>query len=285
MRLWNKFEVIELQSINKESQQGFARYAAQMNGYQPDDHYKSKSDFFDRYLKEESKGRLLIYDRFLRKHLQKSMTILSTASGRAANELSLTQDGYQIVCSDLEHPDCLAATQKLFGEIDYQKINVLDPYEGPRYDAVISLSLIYNFDDQQLESYFENIARMMKEDAIFILDYVGSSDNFLSYLFHDVFLKMEAYFLASHQRLRHHQKSRVEKVFHGYRRTNQDIQRAAQKAGLTLVDYEEDGPLIDFYRSLVLCRLMKYKWVRGTLNMIGKKMPYVRMGCFKKAPR
>ena len=281
MRKWYKFEAVSKARADSAHADDFTRFAAQMNGYRADESYQSRDAFFTRYLHQESFGRLMVYDAFLRKHLAVNMRILSIASGRAANELALMNDGLTIICSDLDLPDCIPATHKLFGDFAYEKLDILDNVEGAEYDAVMALSLIYNFDDAELGRFFFNVANLLKPEGTLVLDYVGAPDTLLSRFYHDVYLRVEAWAYAVFRTLKDRRVYTVTKTFHGYRRTNDEIENMALKVGLALQDYAEGGQLLDFQRGYVLPKLMRLGFVRGLLTQIGQRMPYVRLGLFR----
>lgn len=78
-------------------------------------YYADKDSFFRRFFYGEV--RIGDYDTFIRKRVKKSEEILSIGSGRCANELMLMEDGYDLVCSDLESPYFIQAALELFPEI------------------------------------------------------------------------------------------------------------------------------------------------------------------------
>lgn len=284
MREWFKYDVALKRDISNSEANGsyFDHYAAQMGGYQADDSYESRKSFFDRHLEEEGCGRLKIYNSFLRNVLIADMKILSVASGRAANELALMQDGFNITCSDLGLPACLPETKKLFGEFNYKLFDVLSEVGQQKYDAVICLSLIYNFDKYSLNKFFRNIYQLLNDNGVLALDYVAAPDNVWSYLLHDLYLPMEARLYALYRSINERQAYTVVKKFHGYRRTNYEIESSAQAAGLALRTYNEEGERIDFYRGYILPKLINKPGFSQVLSWIGRKMPYVRMGEFYK---
>ena len=82
---------------------------------------------YSKYLKKKSNVIFLFHgviDRnpfkirnYTKKHLLKKGRILSIGSGRCISELPLINDGYNIICSDMEIPKCYEASKKIFCEV------------------------------------------------------------------------------------------------------------------------------------------------------------------------
>jgi SAM-dependent methyltransferase len=252
---------------------------ALMGGYEPDDAYRSKAEFFARHLRAHP--RLVAYDRYLQRRMRRDETVLSVASGRGANELQLVETlGCDITCSDLKAPPCLAATKTLFPSLKFVPIDVLRDNPPGVYDTVLSLSLIYAFNDQELERFFSFAGRALKPSGRLLLDLAGSPDNLPSYMLHDLFLPAEAAFVAAYRTVRHLEPHRVDHVPHGYRRSLADVVAAAERAGFRLVDTHDDGFDIDLRRGVLLNRLAATSLGLRTLTSIGRRMPYTRMTQF-----
>ena len=145
------------------------------------------------------------------------------------------------------------------------------------YDTVLSLSLIYAFDDAQLSQFFRFVGRALKPDGRLLLDLAGSPDTFLTWLLHDVYLPTEAAMLAGYLSVRLRAPHRVRAVLHGYRRSDDDVLRVARQAGLTLVDVRHDCFNIELGRSVVLKRSRGATALGAKiLSRLGRRMPYVR---------
>ena len=284
MRNWYKYEVIMQSEVEPydDNENNFERYAAQMGGYTADNNYESRKAFIDRYLKKEGHGRLLIFNTFLQKNLTLDMKILSVASGRAACELALIEDGYNIACSDLAQPPFLPKLREIFGNFSYETLDILGQVGDNKYDAIICSSLIYTFDTQQFNLFLSNISKLLKNNGIFIMDYVGAPDNIWAFLLHNVYLPIEARFYAIYQSVRYRRFYSVLKTFHGYRRSNQEIKDALQQKGLALFAYGEGGELIDFYRGYILPKFINKPGFKSLFLWVGTRMPYVRVGSFRK---
>jgi hypothetical protein len=254
-----------------------------MEGYMADDAYQNKEAFFKKYFFGYQFSRLEYYYRFLTKHLSKNERILSLASGRAAVELYLMEDGYEIVCSDLEILPAYNATRTLFPEIQYLKYDVLSAKTPQKYDAIICLSLTYLFDDQQLHQFFGNVAESLVAKGRLLLDPAGPPDNIWSYIMHDLVLKYETWLKRI---IRWFERGKwygfIVKDF-GYRRTDKEIIRVAEQYGLRLTDQENYADLTEFSRSYFFQKIIDYcPGSQKLLGMIGKRMPYIRMFNFQK---
>ena len=262
--------------------QDFEDHKAAMGGYDADDAYKNKKEFFNKYFFGYHMGRLQHYDEFIRKHLRRGGNVLSIGSGRCANELYLMEDGYNITCSDLQLIDCHSETVALFPNLNFLEFNILHGPSEPehKYDTIICLSLIYLFDDKDLLIFFKNVSSSLKPGGHLILDSVGSPDNFLSYMVHEVLLKYEIYFLRIAKMIIKHKKDAVIRKHHGYRRTDNEIIEAALVAGLKLVDKEDYAFLTEFRRSVLFDRLFLRKHnllLEPVFTRIGRTIPYVRI--------
>jgi len=261
----------------------FEKVGRDMGGYDPDSAYANKDTFFSRYFWNYHLGRLEVYDRFLRKRLKKTDEILSLGSGRCANELFLMEDGYHIVCSDIKKLPAHEHTRSLFPTFDFKEYNILENPFPHQFNAIICLSVIYLFNDAELELFFKNVHASLRRSGILPLDSAGSPDNTLSYIIHDIVLKYEEILrrlarLALKQRwdglIREH---------FGYRRSDEDIIRIGQQSGLRCTEIQRDGFMNDFLRSSILTQLIK--WVPGfklLLKTLGRNIPYIRMFKFDK---
>jgi SAM-dependent methyltransferase len=276
MRKWTKHAAVPRDQPQARHANAADVYSAQMGGYDPDDAYQSKSTFFARHL--QAHPRLVAYDRYLRPRLRKGERVLSVASGRCANELALVEaTGCEITCSDLREPPCLAATRALFPSLQFVPLDVLRDEPPGRFDTVLSLSLIYAFDDQQLAKFFAFARRVVAPSGRLLLDLAGSPDNFLSFMLHDVFLPAEAALIAGYRSVRHRTGHRVEHTAHGYRRTLEDVAEVARSEGFVVAGMQTDGYDIDLRRGVLLNRLADTGAGLAAITWIGRRMPYTRM--------
>ena len=258
-----------------------------MGGYEPDSSHMSKEEFFGKqFLNSPHVERFMAYDNFLRKHLNKQEKILSIASGRCVNELSLLDDGYKdIMCSDLEMLPAYLATKALFPDFRFIPLNILESPASQKYDAVIALSLIYLFDEQEFDIFLKHVMDSVEKGGTLILDSAGSPDNFLSFIIHDIVLKFETYFASLKIFIRSLGRARIGVTIQdfGYRRTDKDIIKASEKVGLKLIDQKDYVFLNEFRRSKILRRLVRPgSFVEKLFVRMGKRIPYTRMFYFRK---
>ena len=124
MRNWHKFFLFKNSNINinLEKDKSYFDHERSMDGYNENEYYKNKELFLGKYFN----NRYNSYNVFLKKHLLKKDKILSIGSGRCISELPLLNDGYDIICSDMEIPKCYEASKKLFCNYEYKKLNILE---------------------------------------------------------------------------------------------------------------------------------------------------------------
>ncbi len=272
--------------IESSKDSSFAQHAKAMGGYSEDDVYENESSFFSKYYYNFQLGRLENYNKFLERYLNKPDKILSIASGRSANELKLLKEGYDIVCSDIAAPRCLLATKKLFPDYQFNSLNILKESADSQFDGLFCLSLIYLFDEKDLNTFFSNISNSLKDNGYFILDSAGSPDNLMSYIIHDILLKYEMYLIRFLLGVKSFgmRKLGFTKQHFGYRRTDMDIIKIAKRNGFEYVLQNEYAFLTDFYRSQIFRALIKIPFIKKIFGIIGKAtyIPYTRMFLFRK---
>ena len=288
MRNWYKYFLVstnsDYQNIAKKSD-SFKDYAEDTGGYEVDDAYFEKKVFFEKHFYNFQLGRLEDCYKFLIKYLQKDQKILSLASGRSALELYLMEKhGSNITCSDLKHPSCYTATKKLFPHYQFIELDALEMNVNDNYDMIITMSFIFLLTDKELDIVFRNMNQSLKVGGYFIVDSAGTFDNLLAYLIHDVLLPLEIYTICFLARIKNFGKRKYicVKRHHGFRRNNDEIEKIAQKNGFELVEVENYAFLTDFYRSKFLSKLLQYTWIKKLFMQLGRKIPYIRMFCFKK---
>jgi SAM-dependent methyltransferase len=277
VRTWVKWSVSSAES-ELPIDSTYEQHAATAGGYEADDAYASRATFFERHLFSYQR----VYEPLLLEHLTPPMKILSVASGRCAPELRLLQHGLDVTCSDLDAPACADATRELFPEWRFETLDILAGPASRTYDAVVTLSLIYLFDQVAFRTFLDNIAASLRPRGLLLLDSAGSPDNALSYLIHDVVLPFEARILCRRARRSGTQAGLVRKA-HGYRRTDHEIIGTASDAGFRLIEKRAAEPLVEFRRSHIFNRLVPAGSKRERLfEPLGKRVPYVRMFCFQK---
>ena len=160
MRHWFKYYLTPIQGAS--SSQGIDRHFQDhqkaMGDYDSDGAYTTQESFFTQHLWMYHTGRLAFIAQFLVKHLKREWCILSVASGRCACEMYLQENGYDVTCSDLELFSAYPQTQQLFPAFRWEPYNVMQGPFPRQFDAVMCLSLIYLFDDNDLDTFFQNVA-------------------------------------------------------------------------------------------------------------------------------
>jgi len=285
MRKWYKYLLDKSRKgkLELSIDQDFKDHEKAMCGYKADDAYCSKESFFNKYFWNYHYGRLECYDNFMRRHLKKGEDVLSIASGRCANELFLIEDGYKITCSDLKVFDAYQETKKLFPQFEFVEHDILNTPLYSKYDTVICLSLIYLFNEEKLLAFFRNVSDSLKTGGHLILDFVGSPDNVLSFLLHDIYLKYEMKIARAAKFLLIGQLPGLVVKHHGYRRTDEEIISAARKSGFELLSQENYAFVTEFRRSYIFDKLVKQtSFIEKAFGIIGRNIPYIRMGHFLK---
>jgi hypothetical protein len=284
MRSWIKYQIDDSTDEVKRSTQDslFSEHANAMGYGKENDVSEDKNKFFDKYYYNYHSGRLLNYDKFLRRCIKKSDKILSVASGRSANELRLLEEGYDMTCSDLERLPSYDHTKKLFPDYEFITLDILKQSTDRKYDCLVSLSLIYLFSNEQLNVFFCNLSKSCRENGCLILDSAGSPDNILSYFIHDILVKYETYLVRFLKNLFRNKKYGLTIQDFGYRRKDLEIVEIAKKNGFELIEQENSAFLAEFQRSRLLRDLIKIRLVKNIFSAIGKSVPYIRMYLFRK---
>ncbi|MBF0552928.1 MAG: hypothetical protein HQK96_00055 [Nitrospirae bacterium] len=287
MRPWYKYsidaDVRGKKFVGLDEQ--YHEHAAGMGGYDTDEAYNSKSEFFNNYFFGYHLGRLQCYDEFIRRHLNKEDKILSTASGRSANELYLMEEGaYNITCSDLDMSDEMyRATVNLFPQFKFYRLNILQSPAPYTYSAILNLSMIYLPDDARLRTFFQHVSQSLESGGKLILDSAGSPDNYLSYLIHDCLLKYEVCLLRAKKLFTTGKLEGIVIKHHDFRRTDGEIIAMANEFGLKLQDKSDYAFLVEFKRSYFLNKIISAsRAAENIFTTMGKYIPYIRMFCFYK---
>ena len=284
MRSWVKYQIDdstnEVIKLNQDS--SFSEHANAMHYYKESELGGDKNDFFNKFYYNYHSGRLLNYNKFLKKYLKKSDRILSIASGRSANELKLLEEGYNITCSDLEKLPSYERAKNLFPKYSFFTLDILKQPAEDKFDCLMSLSLIYLFSDKQLDIFFSNLSKSCKKNGSLILDSAGSPDNLLSYLIHNIFLKYETYMVRFLKNLFQKKQYGLSIQDFGYRHKDTEIIEIASRNGFEFIEQENFSFLIEFERSRILKKLIEINLIRRIFSVIGRCVPYTRMFLFKK---
>lgn len=287
MHVWHKtLLTVRGEAASVDLDRTFADHARAMGRYECHG-YGSTAEFFATHF--DASRRLRHYDTFLAAHLQKGARTLSIASGRAANEMRLAEQGYDIVCSDLE-PVCPEPTRALFPGYRFVRWDVLnDAVPADRFDAVMCLSFVYLLAPAQLDRFFERVSAVLAPGGTFILDSAGAPDSRLANAFHDVVLPIDARLTCAMVNLRARATGRpsryvVTRKHHGYRYRDDEYVEAGRRHGFALeavshMDFENEWTRMYLYRFA----LSRVPLIKAALLRIGRSMPYVRMFAFRRA--
>lgn len=286
MRTWWKYVVGDpLAGTGRVRAQTYAEFAAQMGGFDADAaSYASPERFFARWFTGLQQGRLEHYDRFLRRHVARGDRALSVGSGRCANELRLLVDGYDVTCSDLGEMAAREATERLFPQFSFRRLDFLRQSAGEAYDVIVSLGVIYAFDDGELDRFFTNVRCSLKPGGRLLIDNGGGADSVVSWCVDEGLLRVEAHLRWLVRRLRGEAPGRVTAVHHGYRRSDAEIVARAERHGMRLQALEHDLFTHELERSVLLSRLLPVPALGALLRRIGRGLPYVRLFRFDMVP-
>ncbi len=253
-------------------------YSAPMRGYKIDDSYKNKQMFLDKWFH----GRYPSYDSFIRKFISKNENILSLACGRCINELKLIEEGYSITCSDLEVPSCYIPSKDLFGEFEFERLDILEGCPSRRYEKIICIGLIWAFNEDEMDIFFKNVYQGLESKGVLILELSVSPDNLLSFFFHDIYLRLESNALRMITSVFGKSYKRIMDI-HGYRYKTKEIIQIASQNHFEMVDLLACEPLVEFQRSPLLGRLIdKSSLIRKIMSIIGMCIPYSRLFALKR---
>lgn len=277
MKKWYKYRLSckeEERSLPKDTT--FDDHKRSMMGYSCDKGYSSKEEFFKTHF-YDAHPRHRYYHDYLTSHLKKGDDIFSVGSGRCVNELLLIEDGFNVTCSDLEQP-CRNETMRLFPDIRFMEYDITKGPVAHKFDSVISLSMCYLFDEEDLSRVFKNISDNLKPGGTFILDPCGAEDNLGTRFIDDLLCPSEMILIKILKTLLHRDGRVITKKHHGYRTTDAEIAAIAGKAGLSLCDIKKYDYFTEFgMRSNIFGMLP-----RGFVEVFGRAVPYIRMFSFKK---
>lgn len=239
-----------------------------MAGYIAGPEYATEEQFFAAHL--SSVDRCAAYFQFAAKRVGPSDSVLSVASGRCAVELKLAQQtGCRILCSDQIEPQCMTATKQLFPQLEFRCIDLLRDGAPCVCDVVLAFGLIWAFNDEELRQFFNFVAASLKPGGRLLLDLGGATDSVAASLYHDYFLRAEAFAIAGLLTVKHGRRFSSAAEPHGYRRTLSDVQAIA--AGFEVSDYCEMDRKTEPLRSLTLRRLP------AVSRVLGRALPYARL--------
>ena len=284
MRRLYKFHVAEYgdRSTYQAVGSNFEEHAKNMGGYEATDAYVTKEAFFERYF--FGYQRIKSYDYFIQKNLNPDQEVLSIGSGRCANELKLMEEGYRVTCSELGIPEAYKATRKLFPKFDSIQLDILSGPSQKKYGAILSLSVVFLFDPDNLHRFFSNAHASLLPGGSLIIDVSGAPDNLLALLLRDVYLKYEAKGIQWFKTMTKRKRHMVATEHNGYRWNASEFLEIAGSCGFELVYREDYEFLHEFQRSYVLRQIMnRIPISKGAFGLLGKHIPYERMFNLRKA--
>lgn len=230
--------------------------------YPEENAYGHRLTFFNKYYWGIKRH---VYNRdFLHDTLIKTKEILSVASGRCAQELHFIEFDYDIVCSEKEEHPIYAKTKELFPFFRIEKLDVLKDKASKRHDIILALSLIFIFDDGDLNRFFKNMSESLKPGGFMIIDMCGS-DNLWSRFIHWLIRKELQVIL----RLKKKDTTLIKK-HHGYFRTPEEVIEVAQRHGFVLEEQR------DYSTELIRVRTA-YKLIRKFPRLDRVGSPYISM--------
>lgn len=276
MRIWYKYFLSHAggqRYVPKD--ETFDDHKRSMQGYDASRGYSSKEEFFKTYF-HEAHSRHRDYHDYLAGTIDRSARILSIGSGRCVNELMLADQGFDVTCSDLDWP-CREEAARLFRDMKFTRYDATRAPAHSSYDCVVSLSMFYLFDREQLVKVFANIAGSLRPGGLFILDPGGAQDNLITRLIDCVICPLECAMVKLLLGILKKKRYIVTKKHQGYRTTDRDIVSAAGKAGFELRDMRTCDYLTELHRSRLFEKLPD-----ALVGALGRSAPYIRIFKFRK---
>jgi len=245
----------------------------------------SVDDILKKYYYGVEFGRLeRVYGFILACNLDKGGRTLSIGSGNAGIETKLIKDGYNIILSDIKKSDYIEHILKLTGKKEFIELDITGDVGQLEhgFDAVMPINLIYLFNEIELQEFFTNVRRLLKDGGLLVLDSSNSAPNIFSVLFKEYIPFIEGYFRAIYSRFKG-KRIWPQRQKHGYMHSDRDIIDSAKKAGFTLLKREDCCYETDLIRSFTLEKLYKlFPSILDIYRKAGKIMgiPHCRMFLF-----
>ena len=280
MRTWHKFFWDKNpKNINlTKKDEKFSDFENAMEGYKVNKYYENKEEFFKKYLN----GRYKTFYSFLKKNLSKENIILSLGSGRCITELSLMDNGYNIVCSDLDVPSCYDQSKKIFKDYKYIKFDILNEDISQKFSSIVCFGVIYAFNQNELNNFFKKNSSLLKTGGTLIFDPGGAEDNVFSLFYDKIYLPFEnlliSFFLKFFKK-----KYYLYKKHQGYRSSNKELVKLAREYGFKFIDIEKSDYYEEFNRSKLINFLMKnIPITKVFFGIFGRLFTYIRIFKFEK---
>ena len=280
MRKWNKFFLFDSFkiNINLDRDRSFLDHERSMGGYEVNESYVNKISFLEKYFD----NRYQAYNIFLQKNLSKENKILSLGSGRCISELYLLDQGYDIVCSDLEVPDCYKKSKEIFKDFKYEKFNILNHSYDRKFNSIICFSMIYLLEKKELNIFFRNAWNTLDNEGFLIVDPGGAENNFLSFFFDTIYLPLENFLIFFSSKF-FNKKNFFFKKHQGYRFSNSELIKIARKNGFKFLKIEKKDFYQELRRSKIINYLIKkFPKIKNIFWIFGRFIPYIRIFKFVK---
>ena len=280
MRNWYKYFLLcgEKENKNIKKHDEYSEFEQAMGGYDSNEHYSNKKAFESKYLH----GRFKYYAKYLNKNINPKMKILSIASGRCINELQFIDKDYNMTCSDLDIPASYDLAKKIFKNFNFKILNILKDYTNEKYDCILSLGLVYAFSENEFKNYFNNVNKSLNINGELIFDSSSSANNIVTFIYDQIYLKLENMIISKIFNFLG-KKNSMGSRHHGYKFTNNEIVKIAEKCGFELISIEKGDYLTEVSRSKIISKIIKvlppFKYF---FVVFGLLMPYLRFFKFKK---
>jgi len=99
---------------------------------------------------------------------------------------------------------------------------------------------------------------IIEKDGTFIVDFGGTEDNLTSFLFHEIFLVLEAYFAYFLSKFINKKVGFKFDYNFGYRRKNREIIDLLNKFNFKLIEIKEYDYLTEPQRSIIIRKTIEY---------------------------
>lgn len=226
-------------------------------------------------------GRLVKYFEFIKRNIESPKKILSLGSGDCFLEYMLMKDqSIDMTCSDIKKSKWVDFLPNIY----YMNLDITREVPKEKYDVIISMSVLYQFNDVQLFRFFRNVSVSLSAGGILIIDYGGSNlnpiSNFIINCYLPIEMKLYSIFIWGKKRGKF---ISISKNHVGYRISTENLISIAKDCGFVLENSEYIWDIIDLRRSMLFRMISP---VGGRVEMIISKLiknrtPYLRIMKFQ----
>jgi SAM-dependent methyltransferase len=160
--------------------------------------------------------------------LRPERAVLSLGSGQGEHELGFFLAGYDITASDVM-PGVLDDARREFPGFKVRTVDALNPPADEHYDDVLATGIDYLFDADQFDRLLQSAHRLLRPGGRFLL-VLRFHDNLATRILDYALVPAWGVIQELGHRLRRDNQATVAWE-HGYRRTREEIQQAAERAG------------------------------------------------------